>query len=154
MVPIRAEASGLERKTEHAEIGVQAEDGRGARVPRRDRTDAIDERQTLIAVSLHQIPRPSVQFRIGVADAQAAGCVGLVDQGSEGQRRSQTGVVAKPRRGLGDDQVRRQEGVSGVTKRPIVIAHLLVCTVAAPDERDQRSGVDIDDPQRRSLGAP
>jgi hypothetical protein len=89
-----------------------------------------------------------------VADDQPSGADGLLEQAAECERRVEPGVEPQPRGGLRDDEVGRQEDVASVAQRRVVVADTLVRAVAAPEERDERARVRVDDPQTRSFGAP
>jgi hypothetical protein len=89
-----------------------------------------------------------------VADDQATGPHGLLEEAAEGEGRIEAGGEPEPRRGLGDDEVGRQQDVAPLAQRRVVVADPLVRAVATPEERDERAGVGVDDPQARSLGAP
>ena len=105
-------------------------------------------------MALHQVPRARVELRVGVPDEQAAGLDGLLEQAPEGERRVEPRVESQPRGGLGDDEVGRQQDVAPVAQCRVVLADPLVGAVAAPEERDERAGVRVDDSQARSFGAP
>ena len=47
-----------------------------------------------------------------------------------------------------------EQDVTGGTQRRVVVTDPLVRAVAAPEERDERAGVGVDDPQVRPFGAP
>jgi len=146
--------SRLEGEAERAEVVVETEDGRGTAFGRGDGADAVGERERQPGVALHQVPRPCVELGVGVADDQASGTDGLLEQAAERERRVEPGVEPQPRGGLGDDEVGRQENVAPVAQRRVVVADALVRAVAAPEERDERTRVGVDDPQTRSFGAP
>lgn len=89
-----------------------------------------------------------------MTDDEAARVDGGVEQVAERERRVEAGVEAQPRRGLGDDEVAGEEDVPGLPQARIVVADARVGAIAAPQERDERARVGVDDPQARSLGAP
>jgi hypothetical protein len=105
-------------------------------------------------VTFHQIPRTRVELRVRVTDDQAPGADGLLEQAAERERRVEPRVEPQARGGLGYDKVRRQQDVAPLAQRRVVVADPLVRAVATPEERDERAGVGVDDPQARSLGAP
>jgi hypothetical protein len=105
-------------------------------------------------VALHQVPSPRVELGVGMPDDQPAGVHRLLEQVPERERRVEARVEAEPRRGLGDDEVGREQDVAGVAQRGVVVADACVRPVTPPEQRDERSRVGVDDPQTRSFGAP
>jgi hypothetical protein len=89
-----------------------------------------------------------------VTDDQPAGIDGRLEELAERERRVEPGVEAEPGRGLGNDEVGGEQDVARLAQRRVVVADALVRAVAAPEERDERAGVGVDDPQTRSFGAP
>jgi hypothetical protein len=78
----------------------------------------------------------------------------LLEQAPERERRVEAGVEAKPGRSLRDDEVGGEEDVAGVAQGGVMVTDARVRAIAPPEQRDERAGVRIDDPQTRSLGAP
>jgi hypothetical protein len=147
--------SRLEGEAEPAEVVVEPEDGGGAALSRRDRADAVGEREHELRVALEQVPRPCIELGVGVADQEAAGVDRRLEELAERKRCGEARVETQARRGLRDDEIGREENVAGVPELPIVVADALVRTVSAPQEGDEGAGVRVDDPQAaRSLGAP
>jgi len=105
-------------------------------------------------VAFHQVPGPRVELRVGVADEEAAGLDGLLEQVAKRERGFEAGVEAQAGRRLRDDEVGREQDVARVTQDRVVVADARVRAVAAPEERDERARVGVDDPQTRSFGAP
>ena len=103
MFVVGGSRSRLEGEAERAEVVVETEDGGCAALGRRDGADAVREREGEARVALHQVPRPCVELGVGVADDQASGTDGLLEQAAERERRVEPGVEPQPRGGLGDD---------------------------------------------------
>lgn len=144
----------LEREAEHAEVGVEPEDSRRRRFPCGHRADAVREREREIGVPRHHVPCFGVEIGIRVANDHAPGLGSLVEQLAEAERCREPSVVAQPRRGLGDDVVRREQDVARVAEDSVVGANPLVRPIALPQERDERARVRVDDSQPRSFAAP
>jgi hypothetical protein len=89
-----------------------------------------------------------------VADDQAGRLDRLLEEAAERQGRVQPRVEPESRGGLGDDEVGREQDVARLAQRRVVVADPRVRTVAAPEERDERAGVRVDDSQVCSFGAP
>ena len=154
MFVIGGSRSRLECEAEGAEVVVEPEDGRRAALGRRDGADAVGERERQPRMALHQVPGARVELGVGVTDEQAPGRDGLFEQAAERERRVEPRVEPQARGGFGYDEVRRQQDVAPLAQRRVVVADPLVRAVATPEERDERAGVGVDDPQARSLGAP
>jgi hypothetical protein len=146
--------SWLEGEAEHAEVVVETEDGRGATFGRGHGPDAVRERERQARVPLQQVPGARVELGVRVADEEPPRVDCLLQEPAKGERRVEARVVAQPSRRLGDDEVRREQDVACVPEPAVVLADPLVRTVAAPEQRDERAGVRVDDPQARSFGAP
>ncbi len=146
--------SWLEGEAEHAEVVVQAEDGGGAAFGRRHCADAVGERERQGGVALEQIPGAGVEVGVRVANEEPPGVDGFLQQTPKGERRVQAGVVAQPRGRLRDDEVGGEQNVPRVPQCAIVVADALVRAVAAPEERDERARVGVDDPQAGSFAGP
>ena len=146
--------SRLEREAEGAEVVVEAEDRSGATLARGDGADAVGERERQAGMALHQVPGARVELGVGVTDEQAPGRDGLFEQAAERERRVEPRVEPQARGGFGYDEVRRQQDVAPLAQRRVVVADALVRAVAAPEERDERTRVGVDDSQARSFGAP
>ena len=89
-----------------------------------------------------------------MTDDQASGLDRRLEQIAERERRGEPRVEAEPGGGLGHDEVGREQDVTRLAQRRVVVADPLVRAVAAPEERDERAGIGVDDPQARSFGAP
>jgi hypothetical protein len=151
---VGAKRSRLEGKAEDAEVVVEPEDGGRATLRGGHGADAVGEREREVGVPLHQIPRPGVELGVRVADDQAPGLDRRLEQPTERDGRGETGVEAKPRRRLRDDEVGGEQDVARPAQRRVVVADPFVRAIAAPEERDECAGVGVDDPQDSSFGAP
>ena len=105
-------------------------------------------------MAFHQVPGARVELGVGVADDQAPGFDGLLEQAAEREGRVEPRVEAQSRGRLRHDEVGRQQDIAPVAQRRVVVADPLVRAVATPEERDERARVGVDDPQARSFGAP
>ena len=146
--------SRLEREAEGAKVVVETEDGAGAALGRGDGADAVGERQCQAGMAFHQVPGARVELGVGVTDDQTPRLDGFLEQAAERESRVEPRVEPQPRGGLRDDEVGRQQDVAPVAQRCVVVADSLVRAVAAPEERDERARVGVDDPQARSFGVP
>lgn len=86
------------------------------------------------------------------SQASRSGC--LLDEGSKRERRRQTRVISQTCGRLGEDEARCQQSVAGRPEPRVVITDPLVRAIAAPDQRDEGTRVDVDDSQDRTFGAP
>lgn len=105
-------------------------------------------------MALHDVPGARVELGVGVADDQPPGRDRLLQKVAERERGVDARIEAEPGRGLGDDEVRREQDVAGLAERRVVVADARVRAVTPPEERDERARVRVDDPQARSFGAP
>jgi hypothetical protein len=105
-------------------------------------------------MALHQVPGARVELGVGVTDDEAPGRDGLLQQAAEREGGVDARIEAEPGRGLRDDEIRREQDVTGFAECRVVVSDARVRAVAPPEERDERARVGVDDPQARSFGAP